>query len=239
MFTGNNTSIIKADPRTKLLILVISMIIPLKCVTVFPSLVFAALLCVMLFLEGEKYLSVICFCISIIIMCLYAGAVKGGFGSVLNMICMSVMVLIRFFCPITMALLLFTKTTDMSHLISSFQKMHLPMVFVIPFVVLIRFIPTIFDEWDGIKKAMLFRGIEFKLKSFITKPAQIIEYTMVPLLFCSVELMDELASSAMARGLDSNRKRSSYVEARLRVTDYSIILIFAGFLAYMFFIYQQ
>ena len=54
MFTGNNTSIIKADPRTKLLILVISMIIPLKCVTVFPSLVFAALLCVMLFWKAKN-----------------------------------------------------------------------------------------------------------------------------------------------------------------------------------------
>ena len=238
MFTGNDNSIIKADPRTKLLLLIISMIIPLKCVTIFPSLVYAALLCVMLCLEGEKYLSVISFVAAMIIMCLYAGAAKGGFGSLLNMICMSVMLLIRFFCPITMALMLFTKTTDMSHLISSFQKMHLPMVFVIPFVVLIRFIPTIFDEWDGIKKAMLFRGIEFKLKSFLTKPIQIIEYTMVPLLFCSVELMDELASSAMARGLDSDRQRSSYVEARLGAYDFLVILVFVGFLAYMLFIYQ-
>ena len=237
MITENKNSILKLDPRTKMVILIVSMVVAVKCVSLKPALIYALMLGIILFLEGERYSAIVSLSAVMIIIFMYTCVEQGDYSSVLNMICMSLLIMIRFFCPIAMALILFTKTTGMSHLMAAFQKMHLPMVFVIPFVVLIRFMPTIADEWTGIKKAMLFRGIEVNLKSVLFRPVQTMEHTMVPLLFSSVELMDELASSAMVRGLDSTKKRSSYAKAEMRMTDYLLVMIFIGFMVYMLFLY--
>ena len=86
------------------------------------------------------------------------------------------------------------------------------------------------DEWESIKKAMLFRGIKFDLKNLLLKPARTIEYILVPLLFSSMSLMEELASSAMARGLDSNRKRSCYSTVKMKFRDYAVLFLFLGFI---------
>ena len=233
MILENKDSIIKLDPRTKLFIMIVSVFVAVKCVAITPIFIFTVILGILLFLEGERYTAIISVSVSMIVIFMYHCMEQSGYTSGLSAFCVVLIMSVRFFFPVVMSLMLFTKTTGMSNLMAAFQKMHVPAAFTIPFIVLIRFMPTISDEWDGIKKAMRFRGITFNWKSILLKPAQTMEYMMVPLLFSSVELMDELASSAMARGLDSNNKRSSYADAQMRVIDYLIILLFIVFLIYM------
>lgn len=229
MRTENTASILKLDPRTKLVIMLFTMVFSLRNLSVMPAIICIIFLGVMIFLEGEGFTSFKWISVCLIVLLIFYGVSKSGQDTTLNMICTAIMIMIKVLCPVLMALALFTKTTKMADLISSFQKMHLPMTFVIPFIVMIRFMPTVSDEWESIKKAMLFRGIKFDLKNLLLKPAQTIEYILVPLLFSSMSLMDELASSAMARGLDSNNKRSCYSVVRMRFCDYLILFLFSGF----------
>ncbi|MDD5928714.1 MAG: energy-coupling factor transporter transmembrane component T [Spirochaetales bacterium] len=229
MFSDNTNSILKLDPRTKLAILMASMVFSLNNLDVLSAIICIVFLGVLIFLEGDGFTAVKWLTGCSIVLLIFNGIIISGNTSSLTMICAAIMVMIKVICPVLMALALFTKTTKMADLISAFQKMHLPMTFVIPFIVMIRFMPTVSDEWESIKKAMLFRGIKFDLKNLLLKPAQTIEYILVPLLFSSMSLMEELASSAMARGLDSNKKRSCYSTVKMKISDYLILFSFLGF----------
>ncbi|MCR5720212.1 MAG: energy-coupling factor transporter transmembrane protein EcfT [Lachnospiraceae bacterium] len=229
MFLDNGSTSSRLDPRTKLLILIVTAVFAGRCVTTVPAIICTVILGVLLAFEGKVFSALKGIVLALIFYAIFDGAqtteLSGIFGAVYH----GLLLLVRYFCPILMALNLFTKTTGMGELIASFQKMKLPTGFVIPFIVMIRFMPTVNDEWNGIRKAMMFRGIEFNLKNVLTKPALMVEYIMVPLLFSCVALMDELASSAMARGLDSGKNRSSYVEVKMTMADYMVIILFVAF----------
>lgn len=67
------------------------------------------------------------------------------------------------------------------------------------------------------------------------KPEKLIEYRVVPLLMCSTKAADDVAISAMTRGMVLGKPRSSMSDARLRIQDYVLILLFtAVFVVSMF-----
>ena len=100
------------------------------------------------------------------------------------------------------------------------------MTIVIPLAVMFRFIPTVQDEWNGVRKAMAFRGISMTPGAIFRHPFQTIEYILVPLLFSSVGVMEELAAASLARGMDSERARTSFEEVKLRGADFIAIAFF-------------
>lgn len=141
-------------------------------------------------------------------------------------------VAIRMYTPITMAFLLVFQTTKISEFMSAFEKIKAPTSVVIPFAVFFRFIPTLQQEWQGIKKAMAFRGIEINIKTLILKPFKTVEYIVVPLISSSVSVLDEMVAASLVRGLDSENERSCYIDIKFKVYDYILIvfsLIFVTF----------
>ena len=126
------------------------------------------------------------------------------------------------------AFYLLIKTTRISQFLAAFQAMKLPVVFVIPFAVMFRFIPTVQEEFIGIRKAMAFRGIQMDFLSILKAPFRTIEYVLVPMLFSGVSVMEEMAAAALARGMDSEVKRTSYEKIKLRPRDYLVGLLFLG-----------
>ena len=69
---------------------------------------------------------------------------------------------------------------------------------------------------------MKLRGIGLNVKNVVLHPIKTCEYAIVPLVIRSMTISDELAASAMTRGLDLESERTSYREVRLRLTDYLI-----------------
>ena len=65
-------------------------------------------------------------------------------------------------------------------------------------------------------------------------PFKTVEYILIPLLFSSVAVMDEMAAAALARGIDSEGKRSSYEEVKLRAADYIVIAAFTLLIIFVF-----
>ena len=103
---------------------------------------------------------------------------------------------------------------------TALQNMHFPKGAIITLAVVFRHLPTVSDEFRSIKNTMKLRGIGLTFKNIILHPIKTGEYAIVPLIIRSMKIADELAASAMTRGLDLETKRTSYREIRLRLKDF-------------------
>ena len=101
--------------------------------------------------------------------------------------------------------------------------MHVPDGITISLAVVMRFFPTIKEEYGSIRDAMKMRGISLAGGN----AAKMVEYRMIPLLFSCVNIGDELSAAAITRGLGGKVKRTSVVELKLHVFDWLLILLFS------------
>lgn len=119
-----------------------------------------------------------------------------------------------------------------SDFVTALRKMHIPKGGTISFAVIFRFIPTVKEEFRSIKNTMTLRGIGFSAKNVFLHPFRTTEYVIVPLLLRSLTIADELAASAMTRGLDLDTERTSYNNVRLCWKDffYTFLILISAFL---------
>lgn len=117
-----------------------------------------------------------------------------------------------------------------SDFVMSLQNMHVPKGATVTLAVVFRYLPTVKSEFRSIKNTMKLRGIGLSLKNIVCYPIKTIEYVIVPLVIRSMTIADELAASAMTRGLDLTSKRTSYREVRLCPLDIAISAFFIAFI---------
>ena len=217
---------VKIDPRTKVLIFIASSVACFSSYSDLGVALFAVILCVLFVLCGRHITALkAALVLGIVMYVRFVLNTSQGAPTVIVMLITLVTTSIMFgFTPI-LSIYLLVKTTRISHFLSAFQAMHIPVRVIIPFAVFFRFLPTVTDEWEGIRKAMAFRGISLSPVQIITHPFRTIEYVLIPMLFSSVSIMEELAAATMARGMDVDVRRSSYEEVRLRTTDYILIVV--------------
>lgn len=156
-------------------------------------------------------------------------------SGILSSIVFSILGISRIFIPIVLSFKLVVKTTTVSEFMSAFQSMKLSSKFIIPFAVMFRFVPTVSETWNHIRGAMAFRGLSFSLIGFLRSPMKMLEYILIPLLFSATSVMEELAAASLARGLDSDHKRTSLSVVKLSISDYFFLLIILALFVIMFF----
>lgn len=127
-----------------------------------------------------------------------------------------------FFCIMTADF--FISTTEINLLIAALEKIRIPEVIIIPLAVLIRFFPTVKEEWEHIRAAMRMRNIGTGAGQVILHPIECMEYTVVPLLFSTVKIGEELAAAALTRGLGMKNKRTNLCRISLKIGDYFVML---------------
>lgn len=127
----------------------------------------------------------------------------------------------RWFPSAMMGYYLFS-TTRVSEFILAMQKMRIPECFIIPFSVMFRFFPTVYEEADSIGKAMQMRGIT--MQNFFKNPSAMLEYWLVPLMMSVVTIGNDLSAAALTRGLGSDRKRTSICKIGFHIADYLFML---------------
>lgn len=101
--------------------------------------------------------------------------------------------------------------------------MHIPEAFIIPFSVMFRFFPTIFEEAESIGNAMRMRGITEK--NFFKNPQAVLEYRIVPLMMSVVTIGNDLSAAALTRGLGNGKKRTSICKIGFHWKDFVIMFI--------------
>nr|WP_279381641.1 energy-coupling factor transporter transmembrane component T [Enterococcus sp. DIV2402] len=123
-------------------------------------------------------------------------------------------------------------------MISSLQKLKIPKNILITLVVTLRFFPIIKMENDTIQISAKLRGLSFSQPKNWLHPLNSFEYTFVPLMMRTLKITDELAASAMTKGIDYPKKRTSIYESRLSRDDIlitclvfscSVIILFVRF----------
>lgn len=101
-----------------------------------------------------------------------------------------------------------THTLSIGEMIETLERLRLPRQIVIPFAVMLRYLPTVKLEMHCIRDSLKIRGIDYSLFAFLKSPVRWMEYMLVPILMRSVRLADELSATAMVRGIENNAKRA-------------------------------
>lgn len=122
-------------------------------------------------------------------------------------------------------------TTGASELAAALRSLRVPQVIVIPFSVMLRFIPTVGAEVRAIADAMRLRGVYPGALGSLIHPARTAQYLMVPLLASTTRLADDLSASALIRGLGATPRPTSIVRLGLRVDDVVMVVAVGALVA--------
>lgn len=128
----------------------------------------------------------------------------------------------RFLPSIMMGVYVFS-TTTVSEFIAAMHRMHITENLSIPLSVMFRFFPTVAEEFHAINAAMRMRGITFGGRNW----TKMLEYRMIPLLTCSVQIGGELSAAALARGLGGEVRRTNVCRIGFHLQDMIVLLLCA------------
>lgn len=229
---------IRLDPRTKLyMILIVSSVVMMSATTFFlwAVRIMITLIPILLLIFEKRYASALRFLV------LYAAALCLTFfflseesTGILKSLLTGYCGIVAQFIPALITAWYVVRTTKIDEFMSAMQKMHVPDGVTISLAVVMRFFPTIAEEYRSIRDAMKMRGIAFGKGNVI----RMVEFRMIPLLFSCVNIGDELSAAAITRGLGGKVKRTSVVMLKLHATDYLMMLCFtAALTVFVFFKY--
>lgn len=108
-----------------------------------------------------------------------------------------------------------------------FARVHAPTGAILGLLVIFRFFPTMRAELYGLRESMHNRGLTGPAQ-VLRRPGNTFEYILVPMLLRCLQISDQLAVSAAARGIDTPGPRHSYYEQKLRVRDILAAALYAG-----------
>lgn len=114
-------------------------------------------------------------------------------------------------------------------LTASLRKLPLPANTMLVLVVMLRFAPTVMLEFGEVREAMKIRGFLRSAGTVLRHPLSTLEYAIVPMVFRSLKIADELSASAIVRGIESSCKKQSYYISRIAPLDVCIMLLSTAF----------
>lgn len=140
----------------------------------------------------------------------------------------------RVIIPVLFAVLL--SKVPVGTFMAGLGAMRLPRQFAIGTAILLRFFPTIGEEYRAIRSAMKFRGIGVGFWHTLLHLPKVIRYLFIPLTIRIAKISEELSASVTVRGVCFDAPVVSLREARLRKKDViSLIFCIASITAVMLF----
>ena len=218
----------RLDPRTKLfMVFVVSLIAMMSATT--PVLwvirIIITLIPIVLLILEKKYSSALRFFLAygialVLLLFFISENSEGIIASLLIGYCGIVVQ----FMPALITAWYVIRTTKIGEFMSCMQKMHIPDGIAVSLAVVMRFFPTIKEEYSSINDAMRMRGVMLGGGNVL----RMFEFRMIPLLFSCVNIGEELSAAAITRGLGGETKRSSLIELKLGLADYLIMTFLAA-----------
>ncbi|MGL6199560.1 MAG: energy-coupling factor transporter transmembrane component T [Lachnospiraceae bacterium] len=155
----------------------------------------------------------------VIALCLlyFTDSIHAGWGYLIIMTCV---IVTRILPGLIMGAYIFSSTT-VSEFITAMRKMHVSNKIAIPMSVMFRFFPTVIEEFFSINSAMKMRDIRIGGENI----GKMVEYRLVPLMVCSVNIGNELSAAALTRGLSADSKRTNICKIGFHLQDILIIMI--------------
>ncbi len=122
-------------------------------------------------------------------------------------------------------------TTKVSDFLSAMSRIHAPKKLVIPLAVMLRYIPTIREDWLFIKDAMRMRDVSPTPAGLLRNPGMTMECVYVPLMMAASKAADELSIASVTRGIENPNPRTCLVQIRCGVPDWVGMGVAAAFFA--------
>lgn len=122
-------------------------------------------------------------------------------------------------------------TTKVGEFLSAMTRLHIPKKLTIPIAVMLRYLPTIREDWHYIKDAMRLRDVSPTLWGFLKAPAMTVNCIYVPLLTAASKAADELSIASVTRGIENPKPRTCLMKIQMRAADFLTVALFAAFLA--------
>jgi len=218
----------RLDPRTKLfMVFVVSAIVMMSATTPFLWVVRIAVTMVpiALLISEKHYASAFRFLVLYgVALGLLFGLLSEQSEGLLSALLLGYCSIVVQFLPAMITAWYVVRTTKIGEFVSAMQRMHIPDGITVSLAVVMRFFPTIKEEYASIRDAMKMRGVMLGGGN----AAKMIEFRMIPLLFSCVNIGDELSAAAITRGLGGKVKRTSATELVMHVPDWLMIVAFTA-----------
>ena len=101
-------------------------------------------------------------------------------------------------------------TTKVSEFLSAMNRVHAPKNLVIPLAVMLRYIPTIQEDWRFIKDAMRLRDVSPSLKGLLTHPGMTVECIYCLLYTSAVRVVEGEGQDARYGDDGDERRRGGH-----------------------------
>ena len=221
------TGLLHLDPRSKLLILVLFSVVvmidivdgPAYIVRIIMTFIPVFLVC----LEGEIRIGAR-FTVLFIAASLLQNYTQQNIGGIARMLVLFLCYMITQFVSVMITVWYFISTTRISEFMAAMNRMHAPQGLSISIAVMMRFFPTLAEEYRSIRDAMKMRGVQFGGG----KVTKMVTYRLIPLLFSSISIGDELSAAAITRGLGAPVKRTNVCEIGFHIHDFLIIMVMSS-----------
>ena len=116
-------------------------------------------------------------------------------------------------------------TTKVGEFLSAMARLHVPKKLTIPLAVMLRYLPTIHEDWRYIKDAMCLRDVSPSFWGFLRSPAMTVNCIYVPLLTAASKAADALSVASVMRGIENPNPRTCLVKIRMRAADFATMVL--------------
>lgn len=210
----------RMDPRAKLYLLLLANLMLFFHVGTGAEAVAVSLFLLLFFLSGRIRsgirLAVLYFGLLAIDLWAVPHAGEGILMNFLSLISVGVRMMLP--CIITGAYA-FT-TTTVGELTCALRRMHVPESVIISCAVVVRFFPTVKEDYRQIRAAMALRGIAEGKAALLRHPAESLEYILMPLLMNGNNVAQDLSVAALTKGIGLPGTHTCMVELKLTVWDF-------------------
>lgn len=212
-------------PCTKIALLFLCIVISALLTSIKAELCFVLLIALLGLLNGRPALAFKGFALYLGIYLLTILALRAGSPAVKSMM-MPFLGLVHKVYPACFLSGIIIQSTKIGEFLSAMSRANVSQKISIPLAVMLRYAPTIKEDWACIKDSMTLRGLSPSLLGFLRHPGRTVECIYVPMIISASKAADELTIASVTRGIESQVKRTSIIELHFGLKD--VLLLAAG-----------
>ena len=221
---------LRLDPRTKLFLILICVLSAMFAPNLYFQLALVTLIGLLAVLSG-KWRYALRGIVVYALICAFTVWCMDAFGGTWRTMFVAFLGLVHKVYACGMLAGIVISTTKVGEFLSAMMRMHVPKKLTIPLAVMLRYLPTIREDWRYIKDAMRLRDVSPTLVGFLKAPAMTTCCIYVPLLTAASKAADELSIASVTRGIENPKPRTCLVKIKMRAADFIAIALLAAFLA--------
>lgn len=226
----NGSLHLRFDPRTKILLILLCVL----STAIAPSLNYVlglvSLIALLGILGGKGLYALVGLMVYAVLFLLTKAALAGG-ETTLQTTLIAFLGLFHKVYPCGFLAGIVIATTKVSEFLSAMHQIRAPKSLTIPLAVMLRYLPTIREDWRFIKVAMRLRDVSPSLKGLLTQPVMTAECLYVPLMMSASRAADELSIASVTRGIENPAPRTCLTQIRFGFVDLLTVFCFGVYFA--------